>query len=93
MSDPGTTYRNRDEVEGVRKSRDPIAKVQSWILENNLASEEELNAITEEVKKEVDAAVEFASTSPWPAPEDLYKFVYIVRIVLVSFSTSSHAFR
>ena len=47
MSDPGTTYRNRDEVEGVRKSRDPIAKVQAWILENKLATEEELNAITE----------------------------------------------
>ena len=79
MSDPGTTYRNRDEVEGVRKSRDPIVKVQSWLLENNLATEEELNKITEEVKKEVDEAVEFAASSPVPAPEDLYKYVMIVR--------------
>jgi pyruvate dehydrogenase E1 component alpha subunit len=77
MSDPGTTYRNRDEVEGVRKSRDPIVKVHQWLIENKLATEEELTAITEEVKKEVEAAVEFATTSPVPSPEDLYKFVYI----------------
>jgi pyruvate dehydrogenase E1 component alpha subunit len=77
MSDPGTTYRNREEVEGVRKARDPISKVQAMILENKLATEAELTAITEEVKKEIDEAVEFASSSPWPAPEDLYKYVYI----------------
>lgn len=47
MSDPGTTYRNRDEVEGVRKTRDPIAKVQGWLLEHKLATEDELAKITE----------------------------------------------
>lgn len=77
MSDPGTTYRNRDEVEGVRKSRDPIAKVQGWLLEHNLATKEELAKITEEVKKEIDEAVEFAASSPFPEPEDLFKYVYI----------------
>jgi len=75
MSDPGTTYRNRDEVEGVRKSRDPIAKVQAWLLELKLATEEELTKITEEVKKEIDEGVEFAASSPYPAPEDMWNYV------------------
>jgi TPP-dependent pyruvate/acetoin dehydrogenase alpha subunit len=88
MSDPGTTYRNRDEVEGVRKSRDPIVKVHQWLIDHKLATEDELTAITDEVKKEVDVAVEFAASSPMPSPDDLYKFVYIVR---GSLSSASHA--
>jgi len=79
MSDPGTSYRTRDEVESMRKTKDPIAKVQAWLLDNKLATEDELNVITEEVKKEVDAAVEFAASSPWPSGDDLYQHVYIVR--------------
>jgi len=75
MSDPGTTYRNREEVEGVRKTRDPIAKVQGWLLDNKLATEEELTKITEEIKKEIDEAVEFAASSPYPGPEDLWNYV------------------
>ena len=33
MSDPGITYRSRDEVSGVRTTRDPIKLLEKW-LEN-----------------------------------------------------------
>jgi len=77
MSDPGTTYRTRDEVESVRKARDPIAKCQAWIIDNKIATEDELKAIVDEVKKEVDEAVEFATNSPYPDPIERFKHVYV----------------
>lgn len=42
MSDPGVTYRKKDEVDEYRKSKDPIVVVKSIILENKVASEEDL---------------------------------------------------
>lgn len=35
MSDPGISYRNRNEISSVRTSRDPLTKVKEWLLENN----------------------------------------------------------
>merc|ERR1719164_352023 len=32
MSDPGITYRTREEVSGVRQSRDPVQTVKNWLL-------------------------------------------------------------
>ena len=60
MSDPGITYRNRDEVAGVRAARDPIARIKKYVLELEFATEAELKAIDAEVKKEVNAAVDAA---------------------------------
>jgi len=76
MSDPGTTYRTKDEVEGVRTSSDPIAQVHHLIVDNGLATEEELKEILASIKKRVDEAVTFANNAPWPTKEDLYKDVY-----------------
>lgn len=47
-------------------------QVQAWLLQNNLATEDELAQISKEIKSQVDEAVEFAKSSPWPAPEDLW---------------------
>ena len=40
MSDPGVTYRTRDEINEVRKNRDPIEIVRKLILQNNWATEQ-----------------------------------------------------
>ena len=42
MSDPGTTYRTRDEVQSHRKTTDPIIKLGLIMIENKLATPEEL---------------------------------------------------
>merc|ERR1711988_1095763 len=60
MSDPGITYRSRDEVSGVRQTRDPIQLLGKWLTEDlQLATKEEIKAIETAKRKEVDAAVEF----------------------------------
>jgi pyruvate dehydrogenase E1 component alpha subunit len=38
MSDPGLTYRTRDEVQNMRKTRDPILQIRKIIIDNNFAT-------------------------------------------------------
>ena len=42
MSDPGTTYRTREEVQRMRSTQDPIRGLQTYIEQWGLATEAEL---------------------------------------------------
>ncbi|KAK7317570.1 hypothetical protein RJT34_01922 [Clitoria ternatea] len=42
MSDPGSTYRTRDEISGVRQERDPIERIRKLLLSHEIATEKEL---------------------------------------------------
>lgn len=76
MSDPGVTYRTREEISAVRAERDPIDKVKSWLFNLKLATEDDLAAIDAEAKKEMDEAVEFCQNSPFPPKEELFTDIY-----------------
>jgi pyruvate dehydrogenase E1 component alpha subunit len=75
MSDPAK-YRTREEVDAVRKTRDPIDHLRETLEKRKLASDEALKALDAEVKAIVADAVEFARTSPEPDPSALYTDVY-----------------
>ncbi|GAB2460101.1 pyruvate dehydrogenase E1 component subunit alpha [Hymenobacter qilianensis] len=75
MSDPAK-YRTKEELEDYR-SRDSIEAVRHTILTNNMATEDDLNAIDEQIKAAVNESVEFAETSPYPTADELYKDVYV----------------
>ncbi|MCS7188942.1 MAG: pyruvate dehydrogenase (acetyl-transferring) E1 component subunit alpha [Bacteroidia bacterium] len=77
MSDPAK-YRTREEVERY-KERDPIAHLQSYLYEHNLATPAEIEQIEASVTAELEEAVAFAEASPYPASEALYEDVYIQR--------------
>lgn len=42
MSDPGTTYRTREEVQRMRSTKDPIRGLSQYIEDWGLATEQEL---------------------------------------------------
>jgi TPP-dependent pyruvate/acetoin dehydrogenase alpha subunit len=45
MSDPGTTYRTREEVQRMRSTQDPIRGLQKNIEEWGVATEQELKVL------------------------------------------------
>jgi pyruvate dehydrogenase E1 component alpha subunit len=75
MSDPAK-YRSKEEVDEVRKHRDPIDHLKAK-LEAAGISEERLKEIDNEVKQVVLDAAEYARTSPEPDPSELYTDVYL----------------
>eukprot|EP01098_Paradermamoeba_levis_P010478 TRINITY_DN43_c0_g1_i1.p1 TRINITY_DN43_c0_g1~~TRINITY_DN43_c0_g1_i1.p1 ORF type:complete len:415 (-),score=136.14 TRINITY_DN43_c0_g1_i1:32-1195(-) len=77
MSDPGTTYRTRDEVNKVRDEKDPIKLIQKRILDLKIATPEQIKEIENEVRVEVEEGIEFAKTSPEPPAENVNKFIYV----------------
>ncbi|XP_033119296.1 probable pyruvate dehydrogenase E1 component subunit alpha, mitochondrial [Anneissia japonica] len=64
MSDPGTSYRTREEIQEIRQQRDPITNFKERITSSNLATVDELKKIDLEVRGEVDDAVKKAKTDP-----------------------------
>ncbi len=74
MSDPAK-YRTKEELEEFRE-KDPITGVLKMITDNKWATEAEIEAINEKVKKEVEDSVQFAEESPWPDDSELYKDIY-----------------
>ncbi|GAA5884004.1 hypothetical protein JCM16303_001354 [Sporobolomyces ruberrimus] len=77
MSDPGTTYRTREEIQHMRSSNDPITGLKNLLLEWNVISESELKKIDKEARAEVETAVEEAKKSPEPQQgADLWTDIY-----------------
>ncbi len=74
MSDPAK-YRTKEELEEYRE-KDPINHALKMLMDNKWATEAEIEAINEKVKKEVEDSVQFAEESPWPDDSELYKDIY-----------------
>ncbi|KAG0463042.1 hypothetical protein HPP92_021518 [Vanilla planifolia] len=85
MSDPGSTYRSRDEISGIRQERDPIERVRKLILYHELATAAELKDTEKEVRKGVDDAIAQAKESPMPDPSELFANVYSKGLGTVAF--------
>ena len=75
MSDPAK-YRTKEEVDEVKKTRDPIEHTRERLVALKV-TDEEFKAIDSEVKVIVAASAEFARTSPEPDPSELYTDVYL----------------
>ncbi len=75
MGDP-ERYRRKEEIAKWEKD-DPIGIYQRYLIENQIASQEELDGLEEKVEKEVREAVEFAESSPEPRPEALFEHIYV----------------
>lgn len=76
MSDPGTTYRTRDEVGSVRQTKDPIDYVKKLLIDNDFATTEEIKEIEKEVRGVVSEALKVAKSGSFPPVEWTYEDVY-----------------
>lgn len=77
VSDPGTSYRTRDEVQEVRQTRDPISLFREKVLATQLVTEEEVKEIENTAKKEVDeASLQVRKDVPL-ADGQLYNHIYV----------------
>lgn len=74
MGDP-ERYRQAEEVKKWQEN-DPIGIYHRYLLDKDIASEEELDEIEQRVEQEVEEAVQYAESSPEPPPEALYENVY-----------------
>ncbi len=68
-------YRTREEVEEWKK-KCPIKRLKEYLLENNMATEEELTALEDKAQALIDEAEEFALNSPEPDPAHVMDDVF-----------------
>ncbi|XP_045649239.1 pyruvate dehydrogenase E1 component subunit alpha, testis-specific form, mitochondrial isoform X1 [Ursus americanus] len=76
MSDPGISYRTRQEIQNVRSKSDPIMLLKDRMVNSKLATIEEFKEIDVEVRKEIEDAAHFAITDPEPPLEELGHHIY-----------------
>jgi pyruvate dehydrogenase E1 component alpha subunit len=75
MGDP-ERYRQAEEVKHWQEE-DPIGIYRKYLLSEEIATEEELDEIEANAEEEVQEAVQFAESSPEPAPEELFDHIYV----------------
>lgn len=73
--DNDRTYRTRDEVEAWR-AKEPLPKFRQYLLDNKVATEEELAEIKARIDREVNDATDWAETQPDPVADDVMLHLY-----------------
>lgn len=71
MAEDTEIYRTSEQVEAW-KGKDPIATLSGRLLEQNILSQSEIEALTRDAIAAVDAAEAFALASPYPAVADAF---------------------
>jgi pyruvate dehydrogenase E1 component alpha subunit len=74
MSDPAK-YRTKEEMEEY-KLRDPLESSLAKLKDDFGVTGDQIEAINERVKAEVEESVKFADESPYPPDDELYKDIY-----------------
>lgn len=68
-------YRDDDEIEEWQK-KDPIIIHKERLLEQGIATAEEIDQMENEVKQQIEEAITFARESPYPEPSALFEDMY-----------------
>ncbi|GAA5795682.1 dehydrogenase E1 component-domain-containing protein [Helicostylum pulchrum] len=76
MSDPGTTYRTREEIQHMRSTSDPITGMKAILLEHGVSTEADLKAIDKEARRIVDEALKLAEAAPEPSLAEFHTNIY-----------------
>lgn len=76
MSDPDQTYRDKNEIENYKRSRDPITLYKNILQKEGIASNAQLKAIDNDAREEAEAAARFAEESAFPENAAILEDVY-----------------
>ena len=68
-------YRSRDEIQPWLE-RDPISSHRRRLVDSGVLTEDAADELEQEAKRAVEAALEFAIASPWPAAEEAWEDLY-----------------
>ena len=71
-----TTFGNREEYEAALRG-DPVPRFRARLVEQGVLEAERADRITEEVRAEMDAAVQYALDSPFPEAETAARYDYV----------------
>jgi pyruvate dehydrogenase E1 component alpha subunit len=74
ISDPAK-YRKEGELDA-RKSEDAIVRLEKYIVDAGIATDDEIETLDEEIKQEVLDAIDFAQNSDFPDDDAIYDHVY-----------------
>lgn len=78
MSDPGTAYRSRDELQQQR-SNDPLTNFRDRLIDWGVFTQEEAKSIDKDVRQKINKAKTEAENMPEPEPrmDVLYEDIYM----------------
>jgi TPP-dependent pyruvate/acetoin dehydrogenase alpha subunit len=68
-------YRSAEEIQGCTQF-DPIPKLETKLIKEEIATKEEIELIKHKIQSEVEEAIAFAEASPWPQPEEAMEDIY-----------------
>lgn len=74
--DDDRTYRPREEVEAM-KALDPVPAFASYLLNEKVLTQKDLDALEAQVKEQVEDAVQHAETAPYPDVAEASHPVYV----------------
>ncbi|HEX9125106.1 MAG TPA: thiamine pyrophosphate-dependent enzyme, partial [Methylomirabilota bacterium] len=74
-TDNPSRYQDPEEYEEARR-RDPIERVQKYLAGLGLWDQGREAELTEELRAEIDSALEAAFAAPLPTPRDLFDNIY-----------------
>ncbi len=80
-SDDPKKYREEKEMQEDKK-RDPLPKLEKYLLTNKILSQKEIDALKAEIKKEIEAAADIAEAAPLPEPSTVERNVFSPIIVV-----------
>lgn len=75
VGDPGSDYRTAEEV-NAWKQRCPIRRFRAWLVQQGCLSQAEADAIEAEKEQEIENAIEFGKSSPYPHVTELTTDVF-----------------
>jgi len=69
-------YRSKKEEEEWKNKRDPLKLLAGKLGKEKIADEEELSKIENDTRLEIETALNFALTAPYPDPSEVHQHVY-----------------